>query len=67
MGFNEGLAGDNWELTATDEHEDGLELVQVVRPASHGLVHSAQQPEDQPGHWGEGGVWSRRGIVPGDS
>lgn len=30
----EGLAGDEWELTATDEHGDGSELVEVMGPAS---------------------------------
>jgi hypothetical protein len=45
----EGLAGDDWELTATDDYGDGSELVEVVGPASPGLVDYAQRPEDQPG------------------
>jgi hypothetical protein len=44
-------AGDNWELTATDEYEDGSELVEVVGPASPGLVDYTQRPADQPGLW----------------
>jgi hypothetical protein len=47
----EGLAGDDRELPATDEYEDGSELVEVVGPASPGLVDYAQRPADQPGLW----------------
>jgi hypothetical protein len=47
----EGPAGNNWELPAMDEYEDGSELVEVVEPASPGLVDYAQRPADQPGLW----------------
>jgi hypothetical protein len=50
-GGGEGPAGDDWELPATDEYEDGSELVEVVGPASLGLVDYAQRPADQPGLW----------------
>jgi hypothetical protein len=50
-GGGEGPAGDDWELPATDEYEDGSELVEVVGPASPGLVDYALRPADQPGLW----------------
>jgi hypothetical protein len=51
LGGGEEPAGDDWELPATDEYEDGSELVEVVGPASPGLVDYAQRPADQPGLW----------------
>jgi hypothetical protein len=47
----EGSAGDNWELPVTGEYEDASELLEVVGPASPGLVDYAQRPADQPGLW----------------